>query len=191
LRGAIVLVAKDINSHQKKDSMIEPQELHSSPTRTWAAGWRRGVILAVALGATGTIGIASAQTRNKDFTPEHVTAIVNTLRQSDSRTYLLRLPVFRDGRIVGSKLYGTLPMRQVEQLAESLKVPLVPNANVISVFDPFDEGDESGGGGGGSSCSEGGGPGSHINSQSAAWDLAKRLDVLLADIEVSRFQFLR
>jgi hypothetical protein len=156
--------------------------------RAWAAGWRRAALISAALGATAVAGIASAQTRQRQFTPQDVTAIVNTLRDSDPKIYAIRLPVFLGDRIVGSRLYGSLPMREVERLADSLRVPLRTDANVIAVFDPRDAGDDSGGGGGGG---DGGGPGSHINTQSAAWSLADRTRVLLTDIDVSAYQFLR
>ena len=153
-------------------------------------------MLAAGLGILGTIGIASAEGGGKQFTPEDVGAIVSTLREADSRIYLIRLPTFRDGRIVGSRMYGSLPMRDVELLAESLKVELQRDANVLAVFDPGDDGDDDGGdagggGGGGSSCDEGGGPGSHVSSQSGGEDLARRIEVLLQDIDASSYQFLR
>ena len=151
-------------------------------------GWRRAITLAAGLGILGTIGVASADGGGKEFTPDDVGAIVSTLREADSRIYLIRLPTFRDGRIVGSKMYGSLPMRDVELLAESLKVELQRDANVLAVFDPGDDGNE---GGGGSSCDEGGGPGSHVSSQSGGEDLARRLEVLLQDIDASSYQFLR
>lgn len=153
-------------------------------------------MLAAGLGILGTIGVASADRGGKQFTPDDVGAIVSTLREADSRIYLIRLPIFRDGRIVGSQMYGSLPMRDVELLAKSLQVELQRDANVLAVFDPGDEGDddggdESGGGGGGSSCDDGGGPGSHVSSQSGGEDLARRLEVLLQDIDASSYQFLR
>lgn len=152
------------------------------------AGLWRAVILSGALALTSLVGIASAQSRGKDFTPTDVQEITTTLRSFDPGIYLIRLPVYRDGRVVGQQLYGSLPMKDVELLAESLRVRLDPNANIIAVFDANDGGDESGGGGG---CGEGGGPGSHINTASAAWDLVQRLEVLLADIDASKYQFLR
>jgi hypothetical protein len=157
-----------------------------------SAGGRRALTLAAGLGILGTIGIASADGGGKQFTPDDVGAIVSTLREADSRIYLIRLPTFRDGRIVGSQMYGSLPMRDVELLAESLKIELQRDANVLAVFDPGDEGDDDGGaGGGGSSCDEGGGPGSHVSSQSGGEDLARRIEVLLQDIDTSSYQFLR
>ena len=157
-------------------------------SRLGMAGFRRAALLAAALGLTGTVGIATAQSRGKDFTADDVEKMSLTLRESDPSIYLIRLPVFRDGRVVGQQLYGSLPMKEVEMLAESLKVRLDPEANIIAVFDPNDGGCSGGGGGGGG---EGGGPGSHINTQSAAWDLANRLEVLLTDIDTSKYQFLR
>jgi hypothetical protein len=154
-------------------------------------------MLAACLGILGTIGVASADRGGKQFTPDDVGAIVSALREADSRIYLIRLPTFRDGRIVGSRMYGSLPMRDVELLAESLQVELQRDANVLAVFDPAgdesgdDGGDESGGGGGGSSCDEGGGPGSHVSSQSGGQNLARQLEVLLQDIDASSYQFLR
>lgn len=147
------------------------------------------MLVAAALGVAGTLGIASAQVRIKQFTSDDVRAIATTLRDADPRLYLVRLPVFSGSRIVGSQVYGSLPMREVELLADSMHIRLDRNANVISVFDPS-EGDDSGGGGGGGG-GDGGGPGSHINTQSAAWDLADRVDILLRDIDVNTFQFLR
>lgn len=150
-------------------------------------------MLAAGLGILGTIGVASADGGGKQFTPDDVGAIVSALREADSSIYLIRLPTFRDGRVVGSTMYGSLPMREVELLAESLKVELQRDANVLAVFDPGDDGgdDGGGGGGGGSSCDEGGGAGSHISSQSGGEALARRIEVLLQDIDASSYQFLR
>jgi hypothetical protein len=168
------------------------QKVIESSRHGWAHGWAHGgtraILLAAVLAVTGSLGIASAQGRGKDFTPDDVTKIVSSLREADASIYLIRLPVFRDGRIVGQELYGTLPMKDVEQLAESLKVKLDPRANVIAVFDPGDTGDDQGGT---STNGKGTGPGSHINTQSAAWDLANRIEVLLEDIDTSSYQFLR
>lgn len=158
----------------------------SPPSGT--AGFRRAALFSAVLALTSLGGIATAQSRGKDFTPTDVQEITTTLRSYEPGIYLIRLPVYRDGQVIGQQLYGSLPMKDVELLAESLRVRLDPNANIIAVFDPNDGGDESGGGGG---CGQGGGPGSHINTASAAWDLVQRLEVLLADIDASKYQFLR
>lgn len=161
---------------------------------------RRAIFAAVALAVVGTVGfgIASAQTApKKNFTAADVSAITHELRGTDPKYYLIRVPVFQRGIIVGSELHGDLPMSKVERLAASLRVHLDRNANVLAVFDSNDDGgDTSGGGsdgggsdGGGSDCSVGGGPGSHIPAQ--AFELGNRINVLLRDIETSRYQFLR
>lgn len=160
--------------------------------RGWAPGWRRGVMLAAGLAVTGTIGIASARVTRNQFTTDDVRAISAQLRDADPKIYLVRLPDIQNGRIVGSRMYGNLPMRKVEQLAESMKIDLDRNANVLAVFDPDDPGDQrggcsgGGGGGGGTDCC---GPGSHVPA--GARDLTERIDILLGDIEVSAYQFLR
>jgi uncharacterized membrane protein YgcG len=170
----------------------------------WATGWRRALLLTVGLAVVSSLGIASAQTRYKQFTQTEVNAILSQLRTEDPALYLIRLPVFRDGRIIGTRTYGTLPMREVELRADSLRIALDRNANVLGVFDPREDDDGGGGGGGGGGDDggsdgggggdggdDGGGPGSHINTQSAAWNLASRINILLEDIEVSSYQFLR
>ncbi len=164
------------------------QKVIESSRRGWAHGGGRAILFAAALAITGSLGIASAQGRGKEFTPDDVGNIVASLREADASIYLIRLPVFRDGRVVGQETYGTLPMKDVERLAESLRVKLDPRANVIAVFDPGDAGDDQGGT---STNGKGTGPGSHINTGSAAWDLANRMEVLLEDIDTNSYQFLR
>jgi uncharacterized membrane protein YgcG len=151
---------------------------------------------------TGSLGIAFAQRGlPRQFTPDDVHSIVTTLQLArHPGIFLVRTPVFINGRVVGSQLHGTLPMKEVERLAESLNIRLDKNANVIAVFDP-DDGDDSGGGDGGGGDGGGGdggggdggddhsGPGSHIPANGR--DLSNRVDVLLRDIDINSYQFLR
>jgi len=160
---------------------------HKTPVRVRAAGGRGAVLLAAGLAIVGSVGIASAGTQRKDFTRADVESIATTLREADPEIYLIRLPVFRDGRLVGSQMYGSLPMREVEQFARSIGVPLDRNANILAIFDPTDPGDELAGCDGG----DGGGPGSHTQSASGGRILADRLESHLAEIEASSYQFLR
>jgi uncharacterized membrane protein YgcG len=171
----------------------------SSQPGGWMARHKRAVLVAATLGVIGSFGVASAQLPpKKNFTADDVSAITHSLHGVDPKLYLIRVPVFTRGIITGSQVYGSLPMSKVERLAASLRVTLDRNANVLAVFDDGDSsgdtsggGSESGGGegGGGSDCSVGGGPGSHIPAQ--AFDLSNRINVLLRDIETSRYQFLR
>ena len=183
-----------------EETVSAPPPLHdsrSSRSGGWMSRHKRAILVAATLGVIGSFGVASAQLPpKKNFTDEDVRAITHTLHGVDPKLYLIRVPVFTRGVITGSQVYGSLPMSKVERLAASLRITLDRNANVLAVFDDGDEsGDTSGGGdtggegGGGSDCSVGGGPGSHIPAQ--AFDLSNRINVLLRDIETSRYQFLR
>jgi uncharacterized membrane protein YgcG len=170
---------------------------------------RRTVAIGAVLVVTGTLGIAAAQRRVKQFTPDDVNTIATSLRSArDEAIYLVRLPVFKDGRVVGSKLHGTLPMKEVEQLAASLNIRLDKNANVLAVFDPNDGDDTGGSTCGGSMCGAQGGSGggggsggrpdegSDVNEPGSMYpangrDLSIRLESILVDIDVSSYQFLR
>jgi hypothetical protein len=170
---------------------------NKSPGRAWAAGWKRVSMLAAGIAVAGSIGVASAQTLRINFTPQDVSEIGTAIEGSDSTIYLLRLPTFVGDRIVGQRVVGNLPVKEVEKLAASLHVKLDPNANIIAVFDPDDNtcqgGSDQGGAStqGGAGTQGGNGPGSMTQTRASGFELSEKLEVVLENIEASRYQFLR
>ena len=145
---------------------------------------RGAVLLAAALAVAGTVGIASAASQRKEFTQQDVASIATVLGEADPATYRVRLPVLRDGHVVGSKVYGSLPLGEVAQRARSLGVTLERDANIQAVFASSGAGDDD------RARDEGSGPGSHTQSSSGGTILAD-IETHLAEIDASRYQLLR
>lgn len=133
-----------------------------------AARGKGAVLLAAALAVAGTVGIASAKSRGKEFTAHEVASIAAALDEADPATYGVRLPVLRDGQVVGSKIHGSLPLAEVEQRASSLGLA----------------GDDD------RARDDTGGPGSHTQSSSGGTILSD-IEGHLAEIDASRYQLLR
>ncbi len=117
-----------------------------------------------------------------DFTQEDVQRITNVLNELDPDTYRVVLPVFKNSEIVGSQVYGNLPITEVRRVAISKGISYVETGNLQAIFQ---------------SC-EGGGAGSHVNSDSAARGndseadadgsaVYDKIDQILANIDKSKF----
>src|SRR5215510_10466984 len=85
----------------------------------------------------------------KAFTEDEVRQVEAVLKEVRPDTYRIILPEFRDGKVVGSKTYGSLPVTQVRRVASQRNIAFSDSGNVQAVFSP-----------------DGGGPGSHTESQS-------------------------
>jgi hypothetical protein len=130
-----------------------------------------------------SVGSASPAAK-RGFTPEEVTQIQQVLHKESPAHYRIVLPVFRGQRIVGSKTYGTLPVTEVRKIASLRNVTAFTNeGNLQAIFDP----NAAGGGGGGDKS---GGPGSHINAQTAGTELGHRIEQILANVDHSEYVFL-
>jgi hypothetical protein len=135
-------------------------------------GRRLAAAIAVA-GALGTFGFASAQVRQtQSFTEADVKAILEELRGVDPRTYFIRLPTYRYGRLYGSATYGSLPITEVRRVASLLDVKLDESANVITAFE--------------SGCDS-----SMQPAAATGQDLGDRIGTILSAIDSSQYQFLR
>ncbi|WP_025741339.1 hypothetical protein [Aquimarina pacifica] len=117
-----------------------------------------------------------------DFTQEDVRRITQVLNELDEDEYRIVLPVFKDSKIVGSEVYGNLPITEVRRVAISKGISYVEKGNLQAIFQ---------------SC-EGGGAGSHVNSDSAARGndseadadgnaVYDRIDQILKNIDKSKF----
>ena len=107
----------------------------------------------------------------KTYTAEDISAVLEAVNTLSDSTYRLVLPEFRDGKIVGSKVYGSLAVTQVRRIASSRELEYEENGNLQAIFQ---------------SCS-GGGAGSHTPSQSAGQDIGKRIENILSHIDKSEY----
>ncbi len=128
------------------------------------------ISLSVVLFASG----CKKQVRD-NFTEQDVQRIQEVLRELNKNEYRIVLPTFDDGEIVGSEVYGSLPVTEVRQVAVSKGISYSETGNLQAVFQ---------------SC-EGGGAGSHTESESAARGTDDRIDQILENIDKSKFILVR
>jgi hypothetical protein len=107
----------------------------------------------------------------KTFTKAEVSEIISLLKRHDPSHYRIVLPKFEDGRIVGSQTYGRLPVTQVRRLASLSNVVYSENGNLQAIFQ---------------SCN-GGGAGSHVESQTPGSDIGKRIQRIVKNMGSSEF----
>lgn len=107
----------------------------------------------------------------KDFTEKEVAEIKALLDGFDPKVFRVVLPAFRDRRIVGAETKGSLPVTEVRKVASALNIPYTESGNLQAVFN---------------SCN-GGGAGSHTESQSAGTDVGRRIERILQNIDKSRY----
>ena len=124
-------------------------------------------VLVAAVWATGCRTGSSA----KEFTEADANEVRELLKKLDPAAYRIVLPVFKEGRIVGSEAYGSLPVTEVRKVASLRQIDYQENGNVQAIFQ---------------SCS-GGGAGSHTESQSPGSDVGKRIEKIIASIDKSRY----
>jgi hypothetical protein len=110
----------------------------------------------------------------KDFTEKEVGEIKALVADLDPKVYRVVLPTFQDGRIVGAETRGSLPVTEVRKVASALNVRYAEDANLQAVFQ---------------SCN-GGGAGSHTESQSGGTDVGRRIERILQNIDKSRYVLL-
>ena len=107
----------------------------------------------------------------KDFTAKEVSEVKALLDGLDPKVYRVVLPTFGDGKPVGKETKGSLPVTEVRKVASALNVRYTEDANLQAVFQ---------------SCN-GGGAGSHTESQSGGTDVGRRIERILQSIDKSRY----
>ncbi len=110
----------------------------------------------------------------KQFSSSDVASVLKAVNDLDESSYRLVLPDFSDGKIVGSKVYGSLAVTNVKRMASSQELEYEENGNLQAIFQ---------------SCS-GGGAGSHTPSQSSGNDVGKRIENILTHIDKSQYLLL-
>jgi hypothetical protein len=139
---------------------------------------RRIVFISLAALACGILScVTNGQGRApkpKTFSEAEVSAIRSVLKDLDPKNYRIVLPKFKDGRTVGSESYGQLPVAQVRRLASMSNLAFDKNGNLQAVF---------------CQCN-GGGEGSHTESQSPGTDIGKRIEKIVQNIGRSEYIFL-
>lgn len=106
----------------------------------------------------------------KAFTEEEVRQVEAVLNGVGPDTYRIVLPEFRDGKVVGSKTYGSLPVTQVRRVASQRNIAFSDSGNVQAVF-----------------SSDGGGAGSHTESQSPGTDIGRRIEKIIERLDKSQY----
>lgn len=133
---------------------------------------------ATAFAFVGLLVLAGCQTtdRRKDFSEKEVAEIKTLLEGFDPKVYRVIVPTFKENRIVGSETIGSLPVSEVRKVASVLNVSYAENGNLQAIFQ---------------SCN-GGGAGSHTDSQSGARgaDLGRKVESILQNLDKSRYVFL-
>lgn len=141
----------------------------------WKARWAFAILATGGAVALTIWACRTPPTELKDFTPEDVAQIQALLEELDGDSYHIRLPTFSDGRTVGSEVYGNLSVVDVRRMASEQNVDYVETGNLQAIF---------------RTCS-GGGAGSHTESQSPGSDIGQRIERILANIDESKYVFLR
>lgn len=117
-------------------------------------------------------GCRTSAAARKDFSESEVAEVRALLKDADPARSRVVLPRFENGRVVGSDVYGSLPITEVQRLATIRNVAIPGTGNVQVVF--------------ANSCN-GGGAGSHTSSQTPGSDLGRRIERVLADVDRSRY----
>jgi hypothetical protein len=127
------------------------------------------------------IGILSCVTngqgnrpKQKTFTQAEVSEIRSVLKGLDPKNYRIVLPKFENGRIVGSETYGRLSVTEVRRIASISNIAYDRNGNLQAIFQ---------------SCN-GGGAGSHTESQTPGTDIGKRIERIVQNIGRSEYIFI-
>lgn len=122
------------------------------------------------------LGLSSCKKQIRDnFTEQDVQRIQAVLNELSTSEYRIVLPTFDDGEVVGSKVYGRLPVTEISQVAVSQGISYSETGNLQAVFQ---------------SC-EGGGAGSHTESESAAKGAGDRINQILENLDKSKFILIR
>ncbi len=148
----------------------------AAPAWRWAA--RVGAIGGAAV-VTGTFllgvhGCRTDQATQKDFTQQDVTEVLALLEGADPSTYRIVLPQFRGTEAIGTRTYGALPLVTVQRVASSKNIAFEPGGNLQAIFK-----------------SNGGGAGSHTESQTPGNDLGRRIEAIIRNIDQNAFVWVR
>jgi hypothetical protein len=110
---------------------------------------RSRFVLALALGVAVAVGFAASCRRA--LSADQAAEIRDLFVGDDPASYRLVLPVFEDGRVVRTEVYGSLPLDRVQQIAVRQGIDLREAAQIhaVIVHGANNGGAGSGGGGGG------------------------------------------
>lgn len=143
-------------------------------TTATRAALREGAPLVRQSPAQAVVPQLASRVSRKAFSSEEIDEIRALLRDLPSESYRVVLPsVERDGSI-GSAVYGTLPVTEVHKIAAVRGLEFDDTGNVQTILQ---------------SCN-GGGPGSHVESQTPGTDIGRRIETILANLDQSAFVFL-
>lgn len=129
------------------------------------------------------------------FTQQDVIRIEKALQGTDPSTYRLILPAFANGRVVGSKTYGSLTMAQVRRVASRHRLTIPERGTMQLVMDNNAAGESSGE----STTNPDPGPGPDPNPENTEAGmqptrgdkLARLLDAIVRNIDQKQYVFLK
>jgi hypothetical protein len=130
--------------------------------------------LAFTVGLIALMACRSAGYSRKSFSQSEVNDVLATLKGVPEANYRMVLPQFEGGAMVGSKTYGTLPVTEVRKLASRNNITFVDTGNLQAIV-----------------MDNGGGAGSHTESQSGGQDIGRRIERIVRNIDKSQYTFIR
>jgi hypothetical protein len=150
----------------------------TTTTRAWRPAWVIAVFVVVAVSATAAL---YSQTRRRSLTAAQAKEIHDLFVGDDPASYRLSLPVFEDGKVKKTEVYGAMPLDRVRQVATRKNVPLRTDAQIHAVI-----GQNTGGTGGtgGVSGTAGG------SMQTTPGNKIERLKQILRGLDQTRYQLL-
>ena len=138
---------------------------------------------------------ALAQPGKHKMTADDVARIEQALKGTDPSTYHLVLPLFRAGKVVGSRTYGTLSLARVRLVASARRVVLSEQGNLQLVMGPDEAGMASGERSNDTNDAktdtktDGGGANSHHTTSTKRLELM--LEEIVRNIDTDQYVFLK
>ena len=131
-----------------------------------------GCVLAILI-----VGCKPTDRDTKNFTEAEVAQVQAILKDVKPETYRIILPEIKDGKVVGSKTYGSLPVTEVRRVASQRNIEFSETGNVQAVF--MSQSASAGG--------DGSGAGSHTPSQTPGTDIGSRIEKILERLDKSQY----
>ena len=115
------------------------------------------------------VGCRPTDRDTKGFTEAEVAQVQDVLKDVKPEIYRIVLPEIKDGKVVGSKTYGSLPVTAVKMVASQRNIAFSEGGNAQAVFSESRDG------------------GSHTPSQSPGSDIGRRIERILERIDKSQY----
>jgi hypothetical protein len=144
-------------------------------------------IVVVFLSALGIlIGFGACIWQRQKMTQPKLADIMTIIDKENPRGYRFTLPVMEGERVVGTKVFGAMPLERVERIASQRGIAISPESqlHVIIVGDGDDGGGGGGGGGGGDDT------GHSMCGAQAHVERIEQLRELVKDLDEQQYQLI-